>query len=75
MHYSKLSQKELDEILDMNLEDFGVNPHVAGVLDNNGIYSVRGLLGTTKDKLMKMNGLNTRSINGLLSLLRLRGFY
>lgn len=75
MHFSELPPEKLEELLHTNLEDFGVSPHVAGILDSNGIYDVRGLLNTTKDTLMNIKGLNTKSVNRLFILLRTRGFY
>ena len=75
MHYSQLTKEELDKILDTNLDDFGLNSHITGVLDTIGIYNMRGLLYATEDQLLQLRGFNTKTLERVRLFLRSKGFY
>ena len=74
-HYSKLAKEELDEILSTNLEDFGLSPHIIGILDTIDVYDVRGLLSLTEERLLELRGCNKKTVARIKSFLSDRGFY
>ena len=74
-HYTEFTKEELQEILDMNVEDFGLNSRIAGLLDDLGVYDVRGLLHVNPDRLLQLRGCNKRTLEKLREFLRTKGFY